>query len=218
MPTALRFRRVAGSAVVNRAGTGESLRQRTDREVGRSLFPVQRRIAPSADDMYVSGVDVVQKATNGNAGALKIRPGLDALNVALDRRRLIGRGEKGEASGIRSAGVRNRLMQVILGSAGHATPGMCHDHNSPDIEQVDGDSERREDVRCHARAGVTQNFRITGRKAEYPERIDAAIHAGEDGELSSSDSQQAGMLEGRGESTVCVQHVSEDVSGGGRSG
>ena len=67
-----------------------------------------------------------------------------------------------------------------------------------DAEQVHGEHQGLEGEVVDAAAGVAQDLGVARDEAEHAERVDAGVHAGDDGDAASGDAVEALLGEAGG--------------------
>ena len=85
-----------------------------------------------------------------------------------------------------------------------------------DAEQVHAEDQRLEGVERHAATGVAEDLGVTGLEADESQRVDARVHAGDDGDARMGDAvEPAGGELGLGVPLVGLDEVVETRCLGG---
>ena len=108
-------------------------------------------------------------------------------------------------------------MQVLLARARHLAVRVRHDEHAVHAEQVRREHQGSQHVVGHAGAGVAQDLDVALLHAEQLQRLDPAVHAGDERESLERAAGEPGAGEGRGVRRVAGEDVGERVASGRRT-
>ena len=108
-----------------------------------------------------------------------------------ERRPLVLDDVEGLPGGVLPGRLRDALAQLVEGGGGHRAPGVRDDQDALHLQQVDAEHERLEGLRGHPATGVAEDLGVAGLEPEHPQRVDARVHAGDDGDAGMGDAVEA---------------------------
>lgn len=135
--------------------------------------------------------------------------GADLAHVLLEGGDLVTDDVEGLPGRVEAGRGVDPLVQLGLAVAGDGAAGVRDDEDARDVEQVCAEDERLEGLRRDASARVAEDLGVAGLQADHGERVDARVHAGDDGDARVRDAVEARQVEGLGVGAVRLEEVVE---------
>ena len=133
-----------------------------------------------------SGLDVVDES--GDRGSdRKVRTGSNRLEIGVESSGLIGDQVELDIDRVRTRRRGDLLTQRGQIDLGCSAVGVVDDGDAVDLELIHRLDQRAQHVGCDPGPGVAHDVDVTGGEAEHREWVDPAVHARDDGEVSTGD-------------------------------
>ena len=114
--------------------------------------------------------------------------------------------------GVDAGGVQAAAQQIahdVVVEQLHAAIGMVNDKEFLGAEQLVGNDQRADGVVAGAAAGIAGDMRVTLGQAGILGRVQARVHAGQDGEAARRGQRQVALGETRDIAFVGLQHFGQ---------
>src|SRR5512139_2248393 len=136
----------------------------------------------------------------------------DALHVLEHALLLVGNGEPADvfalwrtasaagivpAAGVDAGGLEAAAQQLahdVVGEGFHAAVGVVDDEPLAGAQQLVGDDQRADGVVAGAAAGIADDVGVALGEAGVLGRVEAGVHAGEDGEMPARGHRQLALV------------------------